>query len=215
LSAGTDGEPPRRRFEGAEAVVSEVDFCGLRAMRKTRPVKSYRDPELDRRLRSERLRTEVRLLREARRAGVRTPIVLDIDPEEMALVLERLDGPTLTEVLAEPPASPRRVRAIELWGRALGRLHRAGISHGDLTASNVVWTGEDVGFLDLSLGSRTPGLEEMGVDLHLVQEDLNTLCADRDELFERFLRAYQEAFPNGAAAVLERAAEIQGRVRYS
>ena len=215
---GDDGRPaaPRSRsFEGAEARVSEVDFCGVRALRKSRPVKSYRDPELDRRLRSERLRTEARLLREARRAGVRTPIVLDIDLEDMSLVLEQLEGPTLTEVLADPPGSARRARAVEKWGRALGRLHAAGISHGDLTASNVLWVGDDVAFLDLSLGSRPASLEELGVDLHLVQEDLNTLCPDRQETYEAFLASYRSAFPQGSGNVVERTEEIQGRVRYS
>lgn len=202
-------------MEGAEAVVVPVDFLGISAVRKTRPVKGYRVPVLDQRLRTERLRNEVRLLKDARRAGVRTPIVLDIDVEEMALVLERLEGPTLTEVLTRPQEDPLRTRVVDRWGAALGRLHAAGISHGDLTASNVLWTGQDVAFLDLSLGDRSPSLEEFGVDLHLVQEDLNTLCPDREELYARFLAAYRAAHPQGAESCIGRAVEIQGRVRYS
>lgn len=205
---------PAGRREGAEAVVEEADYLGIPAVRKTRPPKTYRVPMLDQKLRNERLRNEVRLLRDARRAGVRTPVVLDVDTEAMALVLERLDGPTLTEVLTDARDPSRRPLAVQRWGSALGRLHAAGISHGDLTASNVLWTGGDVAFLDLSLGDRAPGLEELGVDLHLVQEDLNTLCPDAQELFARFLAAYQGAFP-GAGPVLERSREIQGRIRYS
>lgn len=201
--------------EGAEARLEEEDFGGVPALRKTRPPKAYRAPELDVRLRTERLRTEVRLLREARRAGVRSPIVLDLDQRTMSLVLERLPGITLTELLDKTsPGDPEREAAVDRWGEALGRLHHAQVAHGDLTASNVLWDGQRVALLDLSLGSRTPGLEELGVDLHLVREDLNTLCSDRSELFERFTAAYRQAFPAGAGTALARAEEIQGRIRY-
>lgn len=204
------------RREGAEAVVTTETFLGAPAVRKRRPIKTYRHPSLDRRLRTERLRTEVRLLRDARRAGVRTPVVLDVDMESSTLVMERLEGPTLASVLASaPPGSPERGERVEAWGRALGRLHAAGIAHGDLTASNVLWCEGDAAFLDLSLGTKAPGLEELGVDLHLVQEDLNTLCPDREELFHRFLLGYRGAFPSGAASVEERAREIRGRIRYA
>ncbi|MDE1819866.1 MAG: Kae1-associated serine/threonine protein kinase [Euryarchaeota archaeon] len=205
-----------RLAEGAEAVVTAEDILGVRAVRKHRFVKGYRDPALDQRLRGERLRTEVRLLREARRAGIRTPIVLDVELEGSSLLLEWLDGPTLSEVLtSSAPRDATRARCVERWGQALGKLHAAGVAHGDLTASNVLWCDGDVAFLDLSLGSRSPGIEELGIDLHLVREDLNTLCPDREELYERFLTGYRSAFPTGCAAVEARAKEIQGRVRYS
>lgn len=204
------------RAEGAEAVVTEGDFLGLPCLVKRRPVKGYRHPALDQRLRKERLRTEVRLLAEARRAGVRTPVVLDLDLGSSTLVLERLEGPTLAEALERSaPGDAERGAKVERWGHALGRLHASGITHGDLTASNVLWCEGDVALLDLSLGSRSPGLEEMGVDLHLVSEDLNTLCPDREVLFQRFVRGYREAYPSGGEAAIGRAREIDGRVRYA
>lgn len=204
------------RAEGAEAVVGEETFLGLSCVRKTRPVKRYRHPALDRRLRGERLRTEVRLLREARRVGVRTPVVLDVDLEASSLMLEKLEGPTLAAVLTEAGGTEaNRGTACEQWGHALGQLHRAGISHGDLTASNVLSCEGNVALLDLSLGARAASLEALGVDLHLVREDLNTLCSDAEPLFARFLAGYRAAFPQGHAEVEERAQEIQGRVRYS
>ena len=201
--------------EGAEARVRRVEFLGLPAVRKSRPRKEYRPESLDLRLRTERLRTEVRLLRDARRAGIRTPVVLDLDLENHELVLERLEGPTLTEVLGPGSRAENRRTAVRALGTSLGRLHAAGLVHGDLTGSNALLQGETVAFLDLSLGTRDPGLEEFGIDLHLVEEDLNTLCADAEALFAEFLSAYQAANPLRAKEVLERAREIQGRVRYA
>ncbi len=64
---------------GAEATVSNVVFLGREAVMKSRPPKAYRLPELDRHIRSVRTRNEARLMREARKAGVRTPCVYDID----------------------------------------------------------------------------------------------------------------------------------------
>jgi Kae1-associated kinase Bud32 len=201
--------------EGAEARVHRVTYQGVPAVRKSRPRKEYRPEALDQRLRAERLRTEVRLLRDARRAGVRTPVVLDVDLSRHEIILEHLEGPTLTEVLGPGSSPAARKAAVRALGESLGRLHAAGLVHGDLTGSNALLQGEKVAFLDLSLGSRDPGLEEYGVDLHLVEEDLNTLCADAETLYAEFLDTYAKANPRGAPAVLARAKEIQGRVRYA
>lgn len=201
--------------EGAEARVSEEDFLGVPAVRKVRPEKSYRPEDLDRRLRLGRIRTEVRLLRDARRAGVPTPLVLDVDEEGFSLVLERLPGRPLTELLG-PGAGPlsEQEALCGRWGTLLGRLHAARISHGDLTASNVLWDGDHLTLLDLSLGSREPDLEELGIDLHLVEEDLNTLSAEAPRLLQAFRAGYEGVFP-GAGESLTRAQEIRGRIRYA
>jgi len=70
-------------------------------------------------------------------------------------------------------------------------------------------------FLDLSMGSRSPGVEELAIDLHLVEEDLRSLHAKGEELLGEFVRGYEAGNPIGAAAVRARAKEIRGRVRYA
>src|SRR5580658_1783621 len=70
-------EPPIAR--GAEASIRRVDWLGFAAILKDRDPKSYRPKALDERLRKERTRNEARLLADARRAGVRTPLVYDVD----------------------------------------------------------------------------------------------------------------------------------------
>ncbi len=204
---------------GAEATLRRVEWMGFPALLKEREVKSYRAKALDERLRRERTRTEARLLVDARRLGVRTPIVYDIDLAKHRLVLEQLEGPTLKELLEQPDLAPERLaHAVRELGVGLGRLHAGGISHGDLTSSNVLFPNGADGppaFLDLSMGSRSPGLEELGIDLHLVEEDLKSLHAKPEPLVRAFLEGYSEGNPTGAKDVRARAKAIKGRVRYA
>jgi TP53 regulating kinase-like protein len=108
--------------------------------------------------------------------------------------------------------------ALRRVGEGLGRLHAGSISHGDLTSSNVLFPdGPEAApaFLDLSMGSRSPGLEELGIDLHLVEEDLKALHARSDSLLRSFYDGYQSGNPAGAKDVRARAKAIRGRVRYA
>src|SRR5579863_6931708 len=96
--------PPTAR--GAEASLRKVDWWGFPAVVKERDAKGYRPKALDDRLRKERTRTEARLLREARRLGVRTPILYDVDVARHRLVMEELPGSTLKQMLEDPAIAP-------------------------------------------------------------------------------------------------------------
>jgi Kae1-associated kinase Bud32 len=211
-----DGPPVAR---GAEASLRKVDWWGFPALLKERDAKGYRPKALDERLRRERTRTEARLLVDARRAGVRTPIIYDLDLARHRMILEELPGPTLKELLEDPGIGADDLAAALLsFGNALGRLHAGGISHGDLTSSNVLYpdgTGGSPALVDLSMGSRNPGVEELGIDLHLVEEDLRALHAKADALLKTFYEGYAAGNPAGAKEVRARAKAIRGRVRYA
>jgi TP53 regulating kinase and related kinases len=217
MAAGAEGGRPVS--EGAEATLRAVDWWGFPALLKARGAKKYRPKALDERLRRERTRTEARLLVEARRLGVRTPIVYDLDVERCQLILEELPGPTLKAVLQDASLAPEVVAAaVRTFGEALGRLHAGRIAHGDLTSSNVLLpegpTGP-VAFLDLSMGARNAGLEELGIDLHLVEEDLKALSGRAPALIRAFYAGYVTGNPSGAKDVRGRAKAIRGRVRYA
>lgn len=209
------GRPVSR---GAEASLRAVDWWGFPALLKERDSKSYRPKKLDDRLRRERTRTEVRLLVDARRLGVRTPIVYDVDLDRHRILLEELPGPTLKALIEDPAVGPERLAsAVRRFGAALGRLHAGGIAHGDLTSSNVLFPDGPDGapaFLDLSMGSRSPGVEELGIDLHLVEEDLKALSPRAASLVRAFHDGYDEGNPAGAKDVRARAKQIRGRMRY-
>jgi Kae1-associated kinase Bud32 len=216
-----EGEPSEGPTvsRGAEASLRAVEWMGLPALLKEREVKSYRAKALDDRLRRERTRNEVRLLVDARKFGVRTPIVYDVDLPKHRIVLEQLAGATLKAMLEDGNLSVETLTtAVRSFGEALGRLHAGGISHGDLTSSNVLFPDGPTGtpaFIDLSMGSRSPGLEELGIDLHLVEEDLKALHAKADALTRAFYEGYAAGNPTGAKDVRARAKAIRGRVRYA
>lgn len=209
--------PPVSR--GAEASLRRVDWWGFPALLKERDAKSYRPKSLDDRLRRERTRTEARLLVEARRSGVRTPLIYDIDVARHRIVLEELPGPTLRALLEDPTLPPESLHAsVRAFGVALGKLHAGRIAHGDLTSSNVLFPDGPTGppaFLDLSMGTRSPGIEELGIDLHLVEEDLKALHARSEALVRAFHQGYAEGNPAGEKDVRARAKVIRGRVRYA
>jgi Kae1-associated kinase Bud32 len=210
------GRPVSR---GAEASLRAVDWWGFPALLKERDAKNYRPKKLDDRLRRERTRTEVRLLVDARRLGVRTPLVYDVDLDRHRIILEELPGPTLKQLIEDGSLTPETlVGAVRGFGVALGRLHAGGIAHGDLTSSNVLFPDgpeRAPAFIDLSMGSRSPGVEELGIDLHLVEEDLKALSPRAAALVRAFLEGYDEGNPNGAKDVRARAKQIRGRVRYA
>jgi Kae1-associated kinase Bud32 len=219
-SPGQDGWEGRRTIaQGAEAVLEVGEFLGRPAVLKHRRPKGYRHPDLEVILRTTRTRVEARALRDARAAGVRTPAVMDADPGEGRLVLERVEGPTVRAAMdgLSPGDRERVARAL---GGALGALHAAGMVHGDPTTSNFIIERIDhegpvvLAVLDISLGGRADGVEERGVDLRLLSEAFESTHHVHAGLFDLVLDGYAEAFPQGAEEAMDRMDAIAARGRY-
>jgi len=184
---------------GAEAVVT----LGEDRVEKRRTSKAYRVAPLDRRLIAERTRAEARLISAARRAGVPTPILQEVTAD--TLVMERIPGPLLKESM-----TPEHLREA---GRMVGRLHRAGIIHGDLTTSNMIVIRDRIALIDFGLSAVSEEVEARGVDLHVLFQTLRSTTADHELLRSSFLEGYREMLP-GADEVVEREREIERRGRY-
>jgi Kae1-associated kinase Bud32 len=205
--------------QGAEAVLEAGTWLDRSAVLKLRRPKGYRHPDLERSIRVSRTRAEAKALRDARAAGLRTPAVLDVDPVEGRLVLERIEGPTVRAAFDGLEAADRS-RVARALGTALGSLHRGGIVHGDPTTSNFIL--EDLpsegpvglAVLDISLGGRADGVEERGVDLRLMSEAFGSTHHAHQEMFDTVLEGYEEAFPEGAAEAISRMEAIGARGRY-
>ncbi len=206
---GDDGE-----VIGAEAVVELGEV-----VRKRRLPKEYRHPALDARLRRERTGTEARLTSLARRAGVPTPVVRDVDLREGTLVFERVGGADLGADLA-----PGRVRTL---GRHLATLHESGFVHGDPTPRNARVGRRDGSSderagdareatertycIDFGLGYHTDETEDYAMDLHVFERALAGTAPDFDACKTAFEAGYREV---GDALVIDRLREIEGRGRY-
>ena len=193
------------QVQGAEAVVDLAPEAGR--VRKRRREKSYRHPELDARLRRERTTLEARLTSLARREGVPTPVLSDVDPLEARLEFEYVGDSDLRDELT--PAAVGDV------GRHLARVHHAGFVHGDPTTRNVrVTRGQNGGrtyLIDFGLGYHTDHVEDYAMDLHVFDQSLVGTAGDPEPLRAAVREGYREV---GEERVLERLREIERRGRY-
>jgi N6-L-threonylcarbamoyladenine synthase/protein kinase Bud32 len=186
-------------IRGAEATVT---IEGDRVLKRRVP-KAYRHPDLDDRLRGERTRAEARLTSAARRVGVPTPIVADVDPETGTLELQRVGTDDLAAGLR-----PDRCRAV---GRHLAAIHGAGFVHGDPTTRNVRIGGDEVFLIDFGLGYHSSHVEDHAMDLHVFRGSVAGTATDPEPLLSAFEAGYAEA---GDDDVLVRLREIESRGRY-
>ena len=160
--------------KGAEASLYLEMWHSRKVIMKRRHPKLYRTPELDTMIRSQRTVHEPNIIHQAKKAGVPTPTIFRVDVEEANIVMEFVEGKQIKEVL-DTVSKEERLRLSTLMGRMIGRLHKHGIIHGDLTTSNMILTpyGKIV-FVDFGLSERSVELEPKGVDLHLMKRALQS-----------------------------------------
>jgi len=109
---------------------------------------------------------------------VPTPIIYDIDVQEAEMVLEEIEGERVKDALLEVD-DEEADRICEEIGRLVALMHRSGMTHGDLTTSNMILRDGKIWFIDFSLGGRNAELEDMGVDLHLLKEAFQSAHSER------------------------------------
>jgi len=199
--------------QGAEAELRTTEFLGRPAIEKYRRAKAYRLDVLDDELRRSRIRHETRLMAEARAAGVAVPILYDINLVENKIIMEFVDGPTAKHVLDK--GGPLAVKVAGAIGEIVGRLHRAGIIHGDLTTSNMIVRDAQIIMIDFSLGGKDDGVEARGVDLHLLKEALGSAHARAASYYQAALKGYRKTMGRAAEDVIAKVKEIESRGRYT
>ncbi|NJE84373.1 Kae1-associated kinase Bud32 [Thermococcus sp. CX2] len=208
--------------QGAEAKIYLADFGELyfpwdneKIIIKHRIPKRYRIREIDERLRKERTVREARVLHRAKEFGVNCPYVYEVDLRDMKITMEFIEGERLKELLESLPMEERLELCREI-GRQVGKLHEAGIVHGDLTTSNMILRGGKVYLIDFGLADFDPTLEAQGVDLHLLKRAMeSTHYTWFEEGFEAVLEGYAEVRGREKAAELKaKVEEIESRGRY-
>ena len=192
---------------GAEAIL----YREGEALVKERIVKGYRVKELDEKLRKRRTRLEAKILSRAKRAGVPTPSV--IKTEDYKIVMEFIEGKRLKELLQILTAEEMEKTAEEI-GRLVGKLHSAGIIHGDLTTSNMILR-EKIYFIDFGLAFHSTSVEDRAVDLHLLHQAYQSTHFNfLKRLWEHTVEGYKETFKDWED-VLKRLEQIRKRGRYA
>lgn len=198
---------------GAEAVLYKDVLEGKLVLVKERIRKSYRIPQIDKKLRTGRTRTEARLMNEARRAGVPVPNILKIDQPKNLIIMEFINGPRLKELLNRTDGKTRKDLAGKI-GKSIGKLHAAGIVHGDLTTSNMILFDKRVFFIDFGLGHFSSRPEDLGVDLAVLHEALRSAHFEHlNALWKAIVSSYTAAFP-AAPKALKALENIEKRGRY-
>ena len=185
--------------EGAEAKV----YLDKNKIIKERVKKAYRLSIIDENLRKLRTRSEAKLIREAERAGVNVPAVLETNDKTFKLEIEFLDGEKVRDVLDE------NWKLGEKIGEQIYKLHSRKIVHGDLTTSNMILKNNKIYLIDFGLGMITDRAEDMAVDLHLFKE---CLISRHNSVWQKVWRGFLKSYKN--EKVLKHLKKVEARGRY-
>jgi|SRR3989338_5571332 len=190
-----------RIAHGAEAILYKE---GNKII-KDRVRKPYRLPEIDLKLRKERIRSEAKIIRALERAGVNVPAVLKEDDKQMILEIEFLDGEKVRDYLERTGD----FKVCKQIGEQTAKMHEANIVHGDLTTSNIILKGKKIFLIDFGLGEYSQRIEDKAVDLHLFKE---CLVSKHHKIWEKAWHEFANSYKN--KTVLERLKVVEARGRY-
>ena len=193
---------------------------------KQRIKKGYRLSQIDEPLRSQRTVREANLMQRAKRAKVSVPNILKMDKKECLIEMDLIKGKRIDSCLTAENA--------EKTGKSVGRLHEAGIIHGDLTTSNILVQGHRgtveperrsaplrtrappprIYFIDFGLGEVSDSVEKKGVDIRVFKESINATKPDQlAVLMKSFWKGYKSENKE-AEKVINRLEDIEKRGRY-
>ncbi|MEJ2240978.1 MAG: Kae1-associated kinase Bud32 [Candidatus Bathyarchaeota archaeon] len=202
--------------KGAEASLYLENWHNQKVIIKHRLPKKYRIPELDQIIRSQRTIHEPSLIHKAKEAGVPTPTIFMVNFQDSNIIMEYVNGKQVKEIL-DNFSKEDRLKLCKLIGNLIGRLHKNGIIHGDLTTSNMILTPNGkVIFIDFGLSERSIELEPKGVDLHLMKRTLlSTHHKYAKESFKSLMDGYAEVVGvEEKKRIVVKIREIEKRGRY-
>ncbi len=221
--------PETRLHLGAEAEVWSGSWMGKPAVRKLRRARAWRHPDLEKRLGYRRLLSEARILIRVKDAGLPVPAVWDVDLENGRIVMERMKGRPLIELLRDDSKTKHEVDlALRNSGAAVRLLHRMAVTHGDLSTNNILIDEDYNAFLiDFGLSAVEYEVERFGIDLHVMDEILGASHPNVTNAIDIFLEGYLNCDvdsgpiaelsggrPPAASDVLKRLDDVRSRVRY-
>lgn len=188
--------------EGAEAVVYRTSLNSMPALMKRRIRKGYRLDAMDRKIRSQRSRSEAGIIAMVSKAGINAPRLLLYDGYE--IYMSAVDGKKLSDALESGRVESK---AFVRVGAMLGRLHNIDVAHGDYTPANIILGRTDPYVIDFGLSEISASVEEKAFDILLMKRSVGK------GHYARFLEGYSSASKN-AKDVLKRLELIERRGRY-
>ncbi len=199
--------------QGAEAKLFLSKKYNQKILIKDRIKKDYRISQIDEKIRKSRTSQESNLLSEARRNGILTPKILNVDKKNYKITMEFIEGERIKELLNKSEKKSVEKICFEIGG-LIGKLHIAGIIHGDLTTSNMILKDNKIYFIDFGLGFFSRKIEDQGTDLRLIHEAFkSTHHQILDICWGNVIKGYKKEYSK-ANTVLNRVSEIEKRARY-
>ena len=188
--------------KGAESNIVKADYLGEKAVLKDRISKKYRIPEIDNKIRKSRCKLESKLLSDAKRVGVVTPVLYDVNLQDKSILMEEVDGVMVKDIIDDDLAFK--------IGVEISKLHSGDIIHGDITTSNIMLRGDQLVFIDFGLGRHSPLDEDKAVDLLVLKKSLQSIDYNLAvKYFDLVLKGY------GNDKVANHIEEIESRGRYT
>jgi len=188
--------------KGAESNIIKSSYMGENAVIKARIPKNYRIAEIDNKIRKSRCKLEAKLLSDAKRTGVRTPVLYDVDLNEKSILMEAIDGVMLKDVINDDLAYKT--------GLEISKLHSADIIHGDITSSNIMLRDDELVFIDFGLGRYSDLEEDKAVDLLVLKKSLQSIDYEKAlSYFDSVLKGYN------SPKIIDKISDIEHRGRYT
>ena len=191
---------------GAEALLIHQDGKLI----KRRIPKGYRHPDLDKKIRTRRTRSEAKLLEKVSKI-LNVPKILSVNEKNAEIDMEFIKGKKLSENLDKMPLN-KQIKLCYQLGESVAELHDNDIIHGDLTTSNMILKDKKIYFIDFGLGFHSSRIEDKAVDLHLLRQALESKhFKNWSDLFEAVIQGYKKL---GDESVLLQLKKVESRGRY-
>ena len=208
--------PDDLKAKGAESDIYDAKWLGRDAIVKHRLSKSYRIREIDDMIRRHRTKSEAKILSDVKKTGVRTPVLYDINLNDKYIVMEKINGPLVKDIMSYIDDEKRRELAYAI-GENIRLFHDGDIIHGDLTGSNMILIdgnldniGDNLAVFDFGLGKYSDLLEDKAADLLVLKKSFQSIDYDiAKESFDWILEAY------GSSKINDKIADIESRGRYT
>lgn len=203
--------------QGAEATI----YLDKNKITKHRISKSYRHPELDKKIIKRRTKAETKLLTKASKIiNAPSPLIVSSPrgregrETQHKILMPFIDGKKLSQPLDKFSLKEQK-QIMKLIGKSVAKLHNARIIHGDLTTSNMIYKDKKIYFIDFGLGFQNGKYEDKGVDIHLFKQALEAKhFKNWETLFAEFEKAYKKLEPKESKKVFKRLVAIEKRGRY-
>lgn len=202
---------------GAESDLYLTTYLGYKCVLKYRRRKTYRNPILDEKIRLRRTYKEALILRKLHMKGLSVPRPIYVNVYEGYFLMEYIDGGLLRDLLLDQKLSaPEIVHISRELGKEVALMHNSGISHGDLTTSNMLLSRSDnrLYLIDFGLGSFDADIEEKATDIEVFYRVLRATHTEvMKPIFSNFIRAYVKNSTDGKK-IIYRCKELLKMGRY-